>query len=124
MSWTATYDEANRLIGIVFDGATTAQDLRENASHVSALAKTRQVTRFLIDCRRIEFAAGNTDIYGLPAQYERESLDRTSRGAIVRPVSKAAQPFVELYEVACQNRGWLVKIFDERTDAIAWLLTQ
>jgi hypothetical protein len=56
--------------------------------------------------------------------HEEMKLTRTSSIAVVTPKSKEGIRFTKFYETVCVNRGWDVKIFDEREDAIEWLLKQ
>jgi hypothetical protein len=65
------------------------------------------------------------DLYELPArQYLEEGADRRSRVAVVAPAQPTEREPVQFYQLASENRGWLVELFDDRDDAVRWLLTR
>lgn len=62
------------------------------------------------------------DLLNLPArQYVEESMSRRIRVAVVSPRMPEAQEKVRFYETVCLNRGWKVRLFKSRDDAIEWL---
>jgi hypothetical protein len=62
------------------------------------------------------------DILYLPEQkYAADKLDRKSRIAVLMPKDAAARKELQFYETVCLNRGWQVKIFNTKQEALAWL---
>ena len=55
------------------------------------------------------------------SRYVADGLERLSRVALVYPRSPKAKEAARFYETACINRGWNVRLFPERDDAIEWL---
>jgi hypothetical protein len=122
MAWSSKINAELGIVESTFRGPTTAADIRENTTAALALARQAGTTRHLIDSSELTFAASLTDLYQLPAsQYEREQVDRRSRIAILSPRDEKAREATHFYQTACVNRGWSVKLFADRQEAIGWL---
>jgi hypothetical protein len=123
MPWTVTYDPTDDLVEVIYDGPVAASDLREATTRCIALGRERGSLRFLVDAERLELNASIFDLYELPArQYLAEGADRRSRVAVVAPADPRQRESVQFYQLASRNRGWLVEVFDNRDDAVGWLL--
>ena len=122
MKWTLNYDGALSIVALVFTGRNTGQDLRESTSEAIALGKRQGCLKFLVDATDMELDATRFELYDLPAtQYRVENLDRRSRAALVLPKLPKELEDAKFYETACVNRGWRVKSFRTRDEAIEWL---
>ena len=122
MTSTVQYNSKLNIIEIVYTGRTTAADLTAITTKGIALTKEKDVFDVLIDVAEIELATSLIDIYNLPAkQYQAETLDHRIRISLIQPKSSKEKEAARFYETACVNRGWLVKTFPNRNDAIEWL---
>ncbi len=122
MPWSYKEDPTSMIVEVTYTGKTTARDLRESTSALIALEKEKGKNRFLIDTTDMGFAASIMDIYDLPnKQYLEEGADRCGRVAVILPSSAKEKEAVQFYELVCMNRGWYVRAFPERQDAIDWL---
>ena len=119
---TVEYNSALDVIEIVHAGLTSAEDLRKTTTMAIALINERGVLDVLLDATTIDLRASLVDVYNLPAEdYEAEKLDRRACVGLVLPESKKGREFAEFYETACSNRGWNVRSFSSRDEAINWL---
>jgi hypothetical protein len=122
MTWHVTHDASLGIIEVTYTGLVTGSDLWEACSRRISLQEQTGLLRVLIDTSGIELVATILDVFSLPAKlYEERHADRQSRIALILPKSKEAIEFAEFYELACKNRGWSVRVFQGRQDAIDWL---
>ena len=122
MNWTLDYNNMLRAIELVYTGRITGPDLRETTSKAIVLIKEHGNADALVDATEIELTASLFDLYDLPAhQYVVEGLNYRTRVAVVLPTLPKERKDVLFYETACVNRGWLVRSFPNRSDAIEWL---
>jgi hypothetical protein len=123
VAWTLEYNSTLRIVEIVLAGSITGPDLQESTSKAIALSKDQGIpAAFLVDATELELAASIVDLYDLPAQqYFAEGADLRNRLALVLPQSPKARRDARFYETACVNRGWNVKSFPNRDEAIEWL---
>jgi hypothetical protein len=123
MAWNVTHDPSMGVVVVSYSGPTTGDDLRAATSAAVSLGKEKGTTNFLVDASNLELAASIFDVYELPTkQYEEEGVEKRSRIAVIRPVSRKAQEAAKFYEIVCQNRGWFAQLFTERQSAIDWIL--
>jgi hypothetical protein len=122
MTWTLEYNRTLRIVDLVFSGITSGRDLQEATTKCILLGKEQGAVQYLVDAEELELFAPLVDIIDLPdKQYVVEGLDRLSRVALVNPKSSKAKEAAYFYETVCINRGWNVRLFPKRDDAIEWL---
>ena len=124
MTWAIEYDDDLQIVVLTYSGKTTGEDIKEAAAARIAMGKEKGVNKFLIDAGKVETEASATlSIYEVPEDlYLRQEANRKSRIAVIRPESSVSREMVEFYETACLNLGWLVKVFQDRDNAVEWLL--
>jgi len=124
MPWNVSHDSAINVVVVTYAGRTTGDDLRAATSAAIALGKEKDTTNFLVDASALELTASIFDVYELPTQqYVNEGVERTSRIAVIRPISPDALDAAKFYETVCQNRGWFAKLFAGRQSAVSWLIS-
>ena len=122
MTTTLEYNSKLHIIEIVHAGRTTEANLTAVTTKGIELTKEKNIFDVLIDVTEIELAASLFDIFNLPAkQYAEKALDHRIRIGLVQPKLSKEKENAQFYETACVNRGWLVKTFSNRNDAIDWL---
>jgi stage II sporulation SpoAA-like protein len=122
MTWTLECDDASRTITAKLTGSLSGPDARELTSSMIGLVEKHGVLNVLLDTSEVESAPSTIDIFKLPAeQYVQENLSRMVRIAMVMPKAAALKRAALFYEAACVNRGWLVRSFAGRDEALAWL---
>ena len=84
-------------------------------------ADTYSCYRFLVDYRKAELRLDLVDLYDRPALYEETGMPRTARIAIMLGPNRKDSQFIE---TVTANRGYSVRIFEDRDEAIAWLRSQ
>lgn len=123
MSWTVDYDLEIGLVCARFVGIVTDDDFKAATVEAIGLAQANNTTRFLIDDSQWEGGASVVGLFELPALHETLSADRSSRAALILPPPDRTDNVktARFYETVCQNRGWNVRVFQERQEAIEWL---
>lgn len=122
MPWSVTFNSSLNIIEEVFSGIVTAPEFREAVSKRISLEKETGSTKVLNDVSEVEVDASILDLLDFPnKQYQEEGSNRNVRMALVMPKSKRARELAEFFITACLNRGWQVKNFNVRQEAIAWL---
>ena len=122
MPVTVRYDPDSRFIETVNIGIATREYLVKEAVQAIALAKENDCGLFLCDYSRSDVNFSVTDVYDLPELYAAEGLERSARIAVISPQSKAGARVAQFHETVSVNRGWNARLFDERQDALDWLL--
>lgn len=124
MSWSYTRNEMLGIVEVVYAGDVSARELQEATSEFIGLEKREGLNRFLVDVADMTLARSTrlSDLFDLPAiQYEREKADRKGRVAVFAPVTSKVLDEAQFYESACINRGWNVRVFAVREEAVSWL---
>jgi hypothetical protein len=122
MSFTVKYNPELSIIESVLVDNLTSKDLRMHEAQSIALAMKNKANRFLSDATAATIKVSISDLYNLPEFYQDQGLRRPVLIAVLSPTSEAGKKLVDFYETVCLNRGWTVKIFDERQEALDWLM--
>ena len=113
--------------GIIEVNASGILDSKSSRlQHEEALdyAKRLNSFLFLLDYRDIRADATLLRVYELPVIYHELGVPRRSKIAIVLPQVKSAEEDYEFYETVCYNRGYEVRLFEEKKHALDWLRLQ
>jgi hypothetical protein len=122
MPWNAAFDAAHGTVQVVLSGVVTPKDLEESTVNGYALAGEKGVKHFLIDSRQVTEFTSLAQFYELAAKrYWQMRVDRLARLAVVPAQDVESLKAAQLYEDACRNRGWTVKVFRDRQSALDWL---
>ena len=126
MPWTVEYDSELGIVDGRYVGRVTDDDFKEATAKAIGLARANNTNRFLIDDSEWEGGASVLGLLELPEIHEELEADRASRAALVLPPpSRAAEVRdAQFYETACRNRGWYVRVFPTREEAIEWLANE
>ena len=106
-------------------GKVTADEFRETAGTGLNLAKENNTKLFLIDESRWEGDVSVSDMYDLIKFFDELGFERGGRDAIILPLSSTSgEDIARFCETICLNRGWKIKLFTDRQEAIDWLLNE
>jgi hypothetical protein len=123
MPWSVEYDLEFDFLHCVFSGHLTAQDFKESTTTVMAMSKKHKTGKILMDDSKLEIAVSTAEIYKLPLFYDDVKANRRSKIALILPTAPQAREDVQFYETVCRNRGWFIKAFNGRQEAIDWLIS-
>lgn len=122
MPWTLSYLEETRILLTVYTNPLTLADLKDATMANVALATEKQSYRYLGDCTALAPGGSTLDIYQFGCFLAGLGLDPASKEAIVLPLSPGAADDLRFYETVTRNRGIDVRVFEDRDDAIRWLI--
>lgn len=122
MSLTLEYEPVNRIVETVNVGIVTAKDLSDEVEQAVVLGNKNGCRRFLSDHSQSEVRYSFLDVYELPSLYAAHGLDRSCWIAIIPPASEDGAEIANFQETVCHNRGWNIRKFEDRREALEWLL--
>lgn len=120
MPWDVRYDAERRFVETRFAGRVEPDVLRTAAVATLHCGAEHGTHRYLADCTLLEGGHSVLDLYGL-LEILVEARPPAFREALLMPSLDAPRQDVEFWETSCANRGFVVKLFAERDDALAWL---
>lgn len=120
MPWKSQILPGLPIIETIFEGRISAQDLAAAVAEVVDLARQHHVTLILADCRKLEGGHSITSLYQA-AESVRACGVTYFKEAVLLPALPEAQGHVAFWETTAVNRGFEVKIFGNRDDAMSWL---
>lgn len=121
MTWTIEYDDARRVIVIVYSATLTPEDIEASAVEALSLAGRHACRRILADCRTLLNTNSMSTVYLLADRIAAMKASTSVREALVLPQNPLAREAVLFWEKACCNRGLDVRSFADPDEAIRWL---
>jgi hypothetical protein len=121
MPWSLKHDDTLGIVNLVYEGELSGDDLREATREGILLSQKHDAVKAIVDCTRQEKTGDILDLYEFPDLYSQAGLNRAMRIALVMPIATELHELARFYEDVCVNRGWQVKNFDTREEALAWL---
>ena len=125
LRWTHHLHDGLRIVETVYTGQQpgTTQELQTAAESSLKLAAERGHHLFLSDCSGVTGGSSILPAYEVGDFYSRLPLPRNLREAIVLPRDEAAAAGLRFYETTVRNRGFAVRAFADRNQALEWLVS-
>lgn len=124
MGWSIHYLENEQIIVTVYAGALSVDDIKQAATETLALGAKNNVKCYLGDCSTLEPHKSLFDVYAIARFLFGLNIKHQVREAIILPGKPLSAKQLKFYETLAFNRGFLVKVFNSREDAVAWLLEE
>ena len=122
MPWKIEYDEQTRVVETTYAGALVPEEIRAAALATITTGREHKTNLYLGDCLTLEHAGSLFNVYDLVKFLEALNLELIIKEAILLPLSSAACEDLKFYETTARNRGYNVRVFNNRDDAVRWLL--
>ncbi len=124
MSWQVKFDDENRLIFISFFSDVSKNDIQESIIEAISLISDKNVRKILTDfTEALSLDLSTMDIYKLHADYRKTTgLNVPFIETIVCPKESKIINDIHFYETECINKGIRAKIFEDRNQALEWLI--
>jgi hypothetical protein len=113
--------EPERIVESVYAGVVGPVEFERSVERAIALARSRASFRFLSDLTALAKGPSPGDLFAMVRMLESRDLPRTLREALVVTPDFPDPGDARFYEDTCRNRGWDIRIFLDRTSALAWL---
>lgn len=120
MSWNINFWNDDKIIEIIYEGVVDDQQLKEAFDAGKNFLTPENPIKVLADCSKLEGGASISELSVFIGELEKLRLPNFQE-AIILPQLQESQEGVEYYEMACLNRGLIVKIFKDRANAVEWL---
>jgi hypothetical protein len=121
MPWTLSYDEEHAVVETLYTDPLPPEELQNVIRANLVLAREKGATRFLGDCTRLSRESSAQSVYALGDFLVTLELPEGLKEAILLPVAPAAERDLRFYETVALNRGFQVRVFDDRASAFLWL---
>ncbi|MBE2217105.1 MAG: STAS/SEC14 domain-containing protein [Ignavibacteria bacterium] len=108
-------------IEVTYYGKVTEEELRLAIKEFMDKKGGSEYLLVLTDCLGITTSPSVLDVYERINMYEKLGIDTETKEAILIPSDQIVVENVKFYETACLNRGYNVRIFENRQEAIDWL---
>ncbi len=123
MPWHAFIHRELPLVEVTFTGLLTAAELHAAASETYAL--TTQSGHYLIlgDCSGMAHGGHSVfDLYDAAKGFTTLPRAKALKEAVIVPQIPDSSERASFWETTCFNHGLQVRLFTDRTSALAWLL--
>ena len=121
MTWTIGFDDALRLIRIVYSATLNPEDIEASAAEALSLARKHECRNILADCQELLNTNSMSTVHLLADRIAAMKSSSAVREALVLPAHPIAQEAVRFWENACRSRGLDVRTFADMPAAIEWL---
>jgi hypothetical protein len=121
MPWKAKINESDRFIELTYSGIVTPDELQEALLAAVTLSKDHRTDLFFADCSSMAGGHSIADLYFLISAYPAAGARHGVKEALLLPRMESPAEEVRFYETACLNKGYTVKVFSEKHDALDWL---
>ncbi len=118
-------DTEHAILRLVYTGVITNGDLEQATRAGAQQVSETGMRRALADLSAVtRIDATQARVFELPQTvYPDAGLNRQLRIAVLVPPDEQVVKLARFYELVCQNRGWQARIFSDRDEAVAWLMS-
>lgn len=121
MEWTIVLHADVGYVEIITSGIADRDGSLGMAQAITQTMRTHQITRAVIDHRRIERVVGSTlDVYDRPKVIQ--NIGATFKIKIAEIIQPQHLEHFRFFETVCANQGYQLSVFQDRAEALAWLL--
>ena len=121
MAWQMQNLPEQGIILVKNSGYLTYQDFKDQSRDMAILSEATHVLRILTDHTEMRTCMNMADIYEFPKIYREAGLSSRSKIAVLISTKDTRIDDYKFYEIVCQNRGYLSKVFFKYEDALEWL---
>ncbi len=122
MPFKIKVSESNDYICLDYNGSVTNAELTDSISACQELYKASGISLFLADCTNMLAEHSILDIFSKVDSFQSLEMKKDFKEAIIITKDSESRDKLNFYETACLNRGYRVKIFEDKPSALAWLL--
>ncbi len=122
-SWRVDYRDEADIVETTYGSAVNGEIALASSAARIEMGKRVGCARFLINGGAIETADGSTEAIfeRMTKTYYVAYTDPDSRFAVVNPQSEEGRWFARFFENLGTSRGWNVRRFESREEALNWL---
>lgn len=121
MSISMQFIEELKIIELVFGEKVTIEEMKTKAREGVELGVQKSTNLFLVDCTHLKKGGTIVQLYSIGDFYEQLNIEPGTKQAVLLSTDAEPQRDIRFYETATRNRGFDVRVFADRAEAIAWL---
>ena len=121
MPWRIEKNEELGFMEIVYTGTITNKDVRDATAKVLSLTNPDRPNLYLADISGARFKLSFMDILNITSQWEEAGRNKRGRVAVIVSEETMKPEDLRFLETAARNRGWNLRVFEDRQAAIEWL---
>jgi hypothetical protein len=118
LPWEFEYLQESRVLSVRVTGTVDMASWENQLRTSVEEASKHSCLRYLVDYRKSSMALSVADLYERPKYYSKVGMPHHARIALLIVEPGREKDFVES---VTSNRGFLVRVFDEREPALQWL---
>lgn len=124
MPFSLKYDHHTKIVEVVYSSSVSNVDLKNAIRERISMQNKNMSFSVLIDCSQVRYMeCRNVEIYKLPHEvYFQENADMRTKHALIPSIYPNMRAISLQYKIVSVKRLWTVEIFEDRQDAIEWLL--
>ncbi|MBE2218612.1 MAG: hypothetical protein IAE90_10430 [Ignavibacteria bacterium] len=122
MPYKIAVSENRDYVLLDYFGNVSRDDLAGSISGCKKLYVETGISLFLADCTQMIAEHSILDIFSKVDSFQSLEMKKDFREAIIISKDSESKDKVNFYETACLNRGYNVRIFENKEEAVAWLL--
>ncbi len=108
-------------IEIKYSGIVTGEDLVSAINEFVTINADKKYLLVLTDLSELSISPSLLNVYDRIEMYDKMDISKETTEGLVIPLNDFAKETVKFYETACLNRGYNVKLFNTREEALTWL---
>jgi hypothetical protein len=122
MPYTVKFLDDKGIVEAVSIGELTFEDYSKQSKEAVKLALEKNTNLIFLDTSNLSASIKAIEILSIPDLWESIGTPRTYKLAVLTPKDESLHEDIKFFENVCRNRGWHTKLFDNKEDAIEWLL--
>ena len=121
MEWKITINKEKKFVEVITSGIAGRDSSLDMAKKIAHTMRTNRMTRVLIDHSNISSVTGDkVDVYFRPKIFK--IIGVIFKIKIAEVIKLEHMDHFRFFETVCVNRGYRVSIFQEKGEALSWLL--
>ena len=124
MPYSIKFETSPERIEVKYSGTVTNEEYKQAISDFVNFNKDKNCLLVLTDLTEMKVTPSILNVYNSINTFEKMGIDNSTCEALILEQNKFVESSIKFYENACQNRGYNVRIFYNRDDAIQWLKQQ
>lgn len=120
MAWSISFNPELKVIEVKSSGTWDAEQDARMLQELKSKSDQHTCQLYLIDHSEAKLNFRLIAIYDRPTIYEQLNITKKARAALI--MDKIGEDHL-FFENVCVNRGFNVRVFDSRDNAVEWLLS-
>lgn len=121
MPYSIKFEISPRRIEVEYSGTVTDDEFNQAINDFVNFNKDKNCLLVLTDLTEMKVTPSILNVYNSINTFEKMGIDNRTSEALILEQNKFVESNIKFYENACQNRGYNVRIFYNREDALKWL---